>query len=152
MGMTGTYGFANNVTIPAAPGTVYFYSDVQESTPTVPGMVSPFRRAGLRIKVAFDPAYGDGAAGMEVSLEASLDGTDWFTTTIHDRLATVPVPLTDPPDAASALQDLQADGIGIDGDLDAEVADTQNHWPYFRLCIVNATIPCTLSAWLHASG
>lgn len=152
MGMTGTYCFCDNVALPAAPGSVYYCLDVQESTPTVPGMVSPFRRASLLISAVFEPAYGSGAAGMLLELQASLDGATWFKHTIHDRLATVPDPLVADPDAIVGAQDLQTQAVVVDTDMNAEVADTQNHFPYFRLAVTNPTKPCTLSAWLHASG
>jgi len=154
MGMTGTYGFVN---------AGLTRKDALRSTLAVPGdgadhrfpldaMVSPFRRASLVLHAAFSPGYGSGPANMAVSLEASLDGTNWLVMTIHDRLAVPPDPLTNPPDAIVGDQHIQAEAILVDADLQAEVADVINHFPYYRLVCNSPTVPCTITAWLHASG
>ena len=115
--------------------------------------ITPFEgRASILMNADFAGAYGSGNAAMTVALQVSLDGDTWYTTTIHDRLQ---IPTNEAVSAAAdvaAAQNIQVDGVTINTDLKAEIADIVNWFPYMRLLVVNPHAACTISAWLVSAG
>lgn len=150
--MGAIYGFVNPTKTrkDADRGVLAVPGDGVSQVLQVDGIVAPFERASVIMEVDFDETYGAGPAGMTVSFDVSPDGTTWYDTTVHDRLSVPPDPLVDNADAVMGVQDIQAEAIVIDTDTKAEVAELINWFPYIRMEITSATIPCWVRAQLVA--